>query len=103
MHKNEDQPSQVDITDLYLASYLLLNGCRLIEVQCIPTGGTVSCRLLFSGTKLIELEDDFFGQRAMVNLIAFRSANNQVNGYIHQAKKSFDRDHRMASRGGDGA
>ncbi len=103
MPGNEGQLPQVDITDLYLASYLLLNGCRLIEVQCIPTGGTVSCRLLFSGTELPGLEDDFFARKAVVNLLQFRSAYNQVNGYIHQAKKSFDRGRRTAGSGGDGA
>lgn len=103
MPQHDDLLSQVDITDLYLASYLLLNGCRLVEVQCIPTGGTVSCRLLFQGTNLPGLEDDFFAQKAVVNLLQFRSAYNQVNGYIHQAKKSFDRERRTASGGGDGA
>jgi hypothetical protein len=35
----------------------------------------------------------------VVNLHAFRSAYGQVNGYVHQAKKSFDREQRLARRG----
>lgn len=98
MHRTDNAPVETDVVDLYLASYLLLNGCKLIEVQCIPTGGAVSCRLFFSGPRIPELEDEFFKQSAMVNLLAFRSAYNQVNGYIHQAKKSFDRSRREDGR-----
>jgi len=34
-----------------------------------------------------------------VNLHAFRGAYGQVNSYVHQAKKNFDREQRLARRG----
>jgi hypothetical protein len=86
----------LEVSDLYQASWLLLNSCELSKVQCIPTGGSVSCLLQFSGTNLIELMDTWFTKQAVVNLWAFRTAYNQINSYVHQAKKNFD----LSKRGG---
>jgi hypothetical protein len=88
---------RVGVTDLYQASWLLLNGCELTGIECIPTGGSISCRLSFVGERLAELQDKYFEKKASVNLWTFRSAYNQVNSYIHQAKKSYER----AKRHGD--
>jgi hypothetical protein len=97
MYRTDGRATSLEVTDLYLASYLLLKGCRLVKVECVPTGGAVSCALTFSHPGLPAYEDAFHAQSATVNLIQFRSAYNQVNGYVHQAKKSFDR----ARRRGD--
>lgn len=77
------------VTDLYQASYFLMNGCELTGVECIPTGGALSCRLSFRGGDLQELTAMWFEKRASVNLWAFRSAYNQINSYVHQAKRSY--------------
>ena len=79
-----------DVTDLYQASYLVLQGCTLQGIECIPTGGSLSCRMTFAGPELAQAQDDYFAHRAVVNLYAFRSAYNQVNSFVHQAKKSHD-------------
>lgn len=79
-----------DVTDLYQASYLIVKGCSLTAIECIPTGGSLSCRMTFSGPDLAQAQDDYFAHRAVVNLYAFRSAYNQVNSFVHQAKKSYD-------------
>jgi hypothetical protein len=85
------------ITDLYQASFLLLSGCELTGIECIPTGGAVSCRMSFRGTALAELTQSWWDKQATVNLWAFRSAYSQINSYVHQAKKSYDQTQR---RGG---
>lgn len=85
------------ITDLYQASFLLLSGCELTGIECIPTGGTVSCRMSFRGQALAELTQSWWDKEAVVNLWAFRSAYSQINSYVHQAKKSYDQTQR---RGG---
>jgi len=87
----------VQITDLYQASYLLLSGCELTGIECIPTGGAVSCRMSFQGQSLAELTQSWWDKEAIVNLWAFRSAYSQINSYVHQAKKSYDQTQR---RGG---
>jgi hypothetical protein len=55
--------------------------------------------MLFSGSNLEKVQDEFAAKKAVVNLHAFRSAYGQVNSYVHQAKKSFDRERRIARRG----
>lgn len=87
-----------DVTDLYQAAYLVLKGCSLAAVECIPTGGSVSCRMTFSGDNLSSAQDEYFSHAAVVNLYAFRSAYNQVNSYVHQAKKSHDIARRAGAR-----
>jgi hypothetical protein len=88
----------VAVTDLYEAAYLIMSGCNLEEVSCIPVSESLSCRLTFSGPGLDAAQEEFYAKKAVVNLHAFRSAYGQVNGYIHQAKKSFDRERRLARR-----
>ena len=68
-----------------------------VGIECIPTGGAISCRISFRGERLEELTQQWWDKQAEVNLWAFRSAYSQVNGYVHQAKKSYDL---AARRGG---
>jgi hypothetical protein len=88
----------VSVTDLYEAAYLILSGCNLEEVSCIPVSESLSCRLTFSGPGLDAAQEEFYAKKAVVNLHAFRSAYGQVNSYVHQAKKSFDRERRVSRR-----
>jgi len=88
----------VHVTDLYEAAYLILCGCTVEEVKCIPVSESLSCRITFSGLQIQKAQDEYFARTACVNLHAFRSAYSQVNSYIHEAKKSFDRERRMARR-----
>jgi hypothetical protein len=90
-----------DVTDLYEAAYLILSGCTILEVSCIPVSESLSCTMMFSGAALSQAQDDFHARKACVNLHAFRQAYGQVNSYVHQAKKSFDRERRTARRGVD--
>lgn len=87
------------VTDLYEAAYLILSGCTLEEISCIPVSESLSCRMVFSGRSLEKAQDEFVAKKAVVNLHAFRGAYGQVNSFIHQAKKSFDRERRLARRG----
>lgn len=89
------------VTDLYQASYLLLSGCELTGIECIPTAGSVSCGLSFRGEGIEELLAAWWAREAVVNLWAFRSAYNQVNSYVHQAKKSYALTAGRRSEGGE--
>jgi hypothetical protein len=92
----------ISVTDLYQASFLLLEGCELTGIECFPMTGSIACRMTFSGPKLPTLMDTWFEKSASANLWAFRTAYNQVNSYVHQAKKNFDRTRRGAERGAAG-
>lgn len=89
----------VEVTDLYQASWLLLSGCQLSGIQCIPMSGTLSCLMNFVGPRIYELQEQYFDKKASVNLWAFRTAYNQVNSYIHQAKKSYEQAKRRETAG----
>ena len=91
----------VEVTDLYEAAYLILSGCTIEEVSCIPVSESLSCRMIFSGNSLEKAQDEFVAKKAVVNIDDFRRAYGQVNSYVHQAKKSFDRERRLLRRGGD--
>jgi len=96
---------QVEVMDLYLASYYVLRGCELAEVKCIPTAKTVSCSIVLKGGfELVhEVQGEYFEKRANVNLWDFRSAYNQVNSSVHQAKKSYERAQKRRDVTGGGA
>lgn len=83
---------RVEVMDLYLACYYVLRGCEVAAVKCIPTGRDCRCELVVQGDAgLVQaIQDEFFHNRATVNLLAFRDAYNQVNGCIRQAKKSYE-------------
>ncbi len=91
-----------EVTDLYEAAWLAANGCRIEEVECVPLSGTLACRFTFSGNTLSELEETFFQKAAVVNVHVFRSAYGQVNSFVHEAKKSYDRRLRELRRQGGG-
>lgn len=84
------------VTDLYEAAYLILSGCSLERVSCIPISRTLSCRFDFSGENIGELLELFRTRKAVVNLFAFRTSYSQVNSYVHEAKKSYEREMRKS-------
>jgi hypothetical protein len=88
-----------EVTDLYEAAWLVLKGGRLEDVACIPLGPRLGCKFTFSGEKIAEAQEEFHAKRAAVNLNEFRSAYSQVNGFMHEAKKSFERERRETGRG----
>lgn len=89
----------VEITDLYQASYYLVNGCSLQAVECIPLSGTLGCRISFAGPQLEDLGRTWYEKKAVVNLWAFRSAYNQINSLVHQAKKNHSYQARQHTQG----
>jgi hypothetical protein len=42
----------IEVTDLYEAAYLVLQGGRLEEVACIPLSSSIACKFTFSGETL---------------------------------------------------
>src|SRR5512137_2150150 len=78
-------------TDLYEAAYLVLNECRFTGVECVPMSGVLGCSLSFANDDdLAYFQEQFKHREATVNLYKFRQAYNTVNGYVHQAKKSYE-------------
>lgn len=84
------------VTDLYEAAYLILSGCSLERVSCILISKTLSCRFDFSGENIEELLEQFRSRKAVVNLFSFRTSYSQINSYVHEAKKSYERESRKS-------
>lgn len=101
MEKRNAFDDEVEVMDLYLASYYVLRGCKIIRVACIPTGKNVTCSIVVTGNfdLVHDIQSEYFEKRASVNLWDFRSAYNQVNSCIHQAKKSCEREQRRDKAG----
>ncbi len=87
------------VTDLYQASYYLLNGCEILSVACIPTGTASSCQILLQGSNLTNLAQAWFDKKAVANLWTFRSAYTQINSHVQQAKRSFEQARRFHNGG----
>ena len=66
----------ITVTDLYQATWFLINGTELKEVECIPMGGQLACRLTFSGAKIPQLQELYFTREAAANLFSFRQGYN---------------------------
>ena len=80
------------VTDLYEAAFLVAEGFRIEEVECIPIAKALACRISFRDEGEIEkAQGIFYSKSAFVNLHVFRQAYNQVNGFVHTAKKSYEK------------
>jgi hypothetical protein len=88
---------KAEVTDLYEAAYLVVQGGRIEGVKCIPLSSSLGCAFTFSGDALSLERERYRSKEAAVNLYAFRGAYTQVNGYMHEAKKAYERERR---RGG---
>ena len=84
----------VEISDLYEAAWLLTEGCRIEGVRCIPLSRSVGCSFEVCGEGIGKKREAFHEKLAIVNLYAFRSAYTQVNGYLVEAKKAYERERR---------
>ena len=83
---------RIDVTDLYEAAYLVTEGGRIEEVQCIPLSRSIGCCITITGEGLSRRRETFQLKQAVVNLFAFRNAYTQINGLVHEAKKAWDRE-----------
>ncbi len=78
---------RVSTTDLYESTFYLMGGCELTGIEAERVGGTITCRLTFSGEKLAALQSEYFAGKARVPLFPFRRAFGQVNALVYSAKK----------------
>ena len=88
----------VEISDLYEAAWLVVEGCRVEGVRCLPLSQSVGCSFTICGEGLGGKRAAFQEKRAVVNLYAFRSAYTQVNGYLVEAKKAYEKERRAGRR-----
>ena len=81
---------EVRTSDLYEAAYYLERGCRLDAVETVRVdAGAPNCVFVLSEaeTLMAVLAARWSRGDTEVNLHAFRSAYNQVAGYVHRMKR----------------
>lgn len=92
--------SLIHVTDLYEAAYLVSEGFCIEAVECIPIARALACRISFrDDAEIARTQGVFYSKAACVNLHAFRQAYNQVNGFVHTAKKSYEKDRKAGGEG----
>ena len=89
-HGNDPLRS-VEVSDAYLAAWLLMSGCTIVECTYRPNVGPLGCLMVFSSPRIHELEEQYFARRARVDLWEFRAASNRINECVHEAKKSSEK------------
>lgn len=88
----------VELTDLYQATYYLMQGCELTGVECIPAGTGTSCKIRFRGERFTALERAWYDKAARVNLWDFRTAYSEISSHVQNAKRSYERSRKCRQR-----
>jgi len=73
--------------DLYEGSYYLLGGCELEAIEGLKVNGTLTCRMSFTGEKLVQLQLSYLNGQASANLFEFRRTYSQLSSLVLKAKK----------------
>ena len=90
------------VTDLYEASFLVAEGFLVEGVECIPIARAVACRISFREEEgLVKAQSRYYAKSACVNIHAFRAAYNQINNFVHVAKKSYEKERKEKASGGE--
>ena len=90
----------IQTTDLYEASYYLLEGCSIDCIQCLVVNGKALSQFSFGGRNLPRLQLNWFQGTAEVNLLKFRRAYSQINLFSYEAKKKWKQERK--GEGGEG-
>ena len=83
--------TQVTTTDLYEAVYYTLNGCQLVAIEGVPSNKEIKCQLIFEGDFIEKLQVSYLHGSALVNLMKFRRAYNQVSRWVLNARRKFEK------------
>ena len=79
--------SKVTTQDIYESAYFLTLGAHVENVDVLFENNRLICQFTFSGTNLLQAQNDYFNSRANVNLWDFRRCFNRINSLIGTAKK----------------
>ena len=77
----------VSTRDIYESAYLLTLGANIENVEVITENNKLVCKFSFSGSNLLQAQNDYFNAKAVVNLWDFRGCYNRINSLIGTARK----------------
>jgi len=73
--------------DIYESAYLLTMGAQIISVEQTLENHKPICKFIISGNNLPELQNNYYNNRALVNLWDFRRSFTRVNALISKTRK----------------
>lgn len=76
-----------ELTDFYLASYLICRGLELLRTE--PAGNNRVTFVLRESPERARLTQDYYGRRAQVDPLAFKDAIVNLKSVIHARKQSW--------------
>jgi hypothetical protein len=91
--------SKISTSDAWEASYILLSGARLDEIEAMQTNGRIICRMILSGENISKLQLTYLNGEAQAGVLELRSMLGQVNAWMYAAKKKFKQ--QSSTPGGD--
>jgi len=77
----------VSTSDLYEASYYLINGCTLEGVETLQLGSKTVCQMSFKGQEIYNLREVYLRGESTVNLTSFRTAYSKLLQTTYFVKK----------------
>lgn len=89
---------RLEVTDAYLAAWLVLNGCEPLECRYSPHAGPLGCLMIFCDLRIHELHEQYLQHGARAELWEFRTVFNRINRCVHEAKQRYE----QARRGTEG-
>ena len=90
--------TQITTSDAWEASWMLLNGCELIEIEGMQTKGRIICNIILKGENITRLQLAYLNGEAKASILQMRSMVGQVNAWIYAAKKKFKQQVHLASQ-----
>jgi hypothetical protein len=85
VHENHPLES-VEVCDAYLAAWLLLNGCTIVKCIWRPNAGPLGGLMVFTGSRVHEVVQEYFKHQARVEIWEFRGATNRITRCLHEAR-----------------
>ena len=80
---------KISTSDAWEASYILLSGAHLDEIEAMQTNGRIICRMVLSGENISKLQLTYLNGEAQAGVLEMRSMLGQVNAWMYAAKKKF--------------
>jgi len=81
--------THITTTDAWEASWLLLKGCELEEIEAVKTNDRIICRMILKGENISRLQLTYLNGEAQAGILNLRSMVGQVNAWMYAAKKQF--------------
>ena len=93
--------TEITTSDAWEASWMLLNGCELVEITGTQARGRIICHIILRGENITRLQLAYLNGDAKAPILQMRSMVGQVNAWMYAAKKKFKSQVHQAAQGGE--